>query len=174
MKSNAGQPARQTGRLIKRETIGPPECPILTRWTLLSTRLGKLMLHRFHPNADDRAVHDHPAPFWTFVLRGFYDDMRPCEICLGEGFELGGSCDRCSGLGVVLNEQMSAGTLRFRPAVHPHRTRVGPEGCWTIVLMGPKVREWGFWRGPQWLPWREHERRFGFGMRCPDRDRETA
>jgi hypothetical protein len=71
---------------LRREVIGPPECPLLHRWTLLNLgpRVGKLMVHRFLPNADDRAVHDHPRPFLTFVLRGAYDDMAPCPFCAGE------------------------------------------------------------------------------------------
>lgn len=140
-----GEPAPKTG--FRRETIGPPECPIMHRWTLVKTRLGKVLLHHFLPNADDRAEHDHPSSFVTVVLAGGYVDYadgRP-------------------------NDRLHAGSVRFRPAEHTHRTRVGPRGCWTLVLMGPKRREWGFWKDGIWWPWREHERRFGFGMRCPER-----
>lgn len=171
---NAGKPARLTGRWpIRREVIGPPECPIIHRWTLVKTRWGKLLLHRFLPNADDRAVHDHPASFVTLVLRGGYDDHVPCSRCEGLGYwwRLDGKrrpCARCEGNGMVLGDRMRPGMVRLRPAEHRHRTRVGPRGCWTLVLMGPKRREWGFWKDARWWPWAEHERAFGFGMRCPD------
>jgi hypothetical protein len=163
MGDNAGKPARQTGRLIRRETIGPTECPIMIRWTLLSTRWGKLMVHRFLPNADDRATHDHPSAFWTLVLRGSYDDMAPCETCessgrvqhIGDpltgdwikGVRKSGPCPECDGDCVVARERMRPGMLRFRPATHAHRTRVGPNGCWTVVLMGPEGPRVGLLQG---------------------------
>jgi hypothetical protein len=59
----------------KWELIGPAECPILWRRTLLVSRFGKLMLHRFVPGASDRDPHDHPSSFVTIVLRGGYDDV---------------------------------------------------------------------------------------------------
>jgi hypothetical protein len=146
----AGEPAPKTGRWLPREEIGPPECPIMHRWTLLSTRFGKLMLHHFLPNADDRAEHDHPASFLTIVLRGGYVDYAEGRA----------------------NDRLRVGSVRFRSAEHRHRTHVSPRGCWTIVLMGPKRREWGFWAHylgqRRWLPWRDHEHIFGFGMRCPE------
>ncbi len=43
-------------------------------------------------------------------------------------------------------------------------------GCWTLVLMGPVRRRWGFWRDGRWWFWRDYERVFGFGMRCEPTD----
>lgn len=189
-----GEPAGQIRRrwLPNTEVIGPAECPILHRWTLVPwgehtdgpgregsgrpKRRWKLLLHHFLANADDRDVHDHPRPFWTFVLCGYYDDMRACDACGGTGrgdvvalrpstpFVL--DCLRCRGTGVVLRERMKAGMLRYRPASHAHRTKVGPRGCWTIVVMGPLQRRWGFWRAGEWFYWKDYEHKYGFGMRC--------
>ncbi len=67
----------------------------------------------------------------------------------------------------IVAEQMRPGTLRYRPASHAHRTRT-PTGAWTLVLMGRKRQPWGFWsRGRFGWPWADHEKAFGFGMRCP-------
>lgn len=166
-----GRKPPQSG-LFRRETIGPDECPVIVRWTILKTPLGKLLVHHFLPNADDRAVHDHPASFVTLVLRGGYDDRVPCTGCDGEGLcpghVVGGRCMECGGEGVVVGDRMRPGMVRLRRAEHTHRTRVGPEGCWTVVLMARKRREWGFWREGRWMHWREHECRFGYGMRCPE------
>lgn len=176
--------ARLRRPLPPSERIGPPECPILNRWILIGGATGsagsslKLMLHHFLPNRDDRDMHDHPRPFWTFVLWGSYENLVPCtgRLC-NEGIvgfimrppEL---CTICGGDGFIVGEHMKRGVLRYRPATHAHRTRVGPEGCWTLVLMGPLRRPWGFWREGKWWPWREYEQRFGFGMRCEDVDVE--
>lgn len=175
VKHVVGEAAPKIGRFA--EVIGPPDCPIMIRWTLFgrggespwSPRL-KLLIHHFLPNADDRDVHDHPRPFWTLILKGYYDDLKPCTYpgCNGEGFMLPDDwpCPECHGSGVAMRERMSAGMLRFRPASHIHRTRVGPQGCWTLVLMGPLRRRWGFWRFGEWFYWKDYERKFGFGMRC--------
>lgn len=150
----------QIGR-FKREVIGPDECPIMYRWTILSTRFGKLLVHRFLPNADDRAVHDHPRSFVTFILSGGYVDLQPCPFCARH-------CVHCDADGLVVGDRLRRGAIRFRRATHQHRTRVAPNGCWSLVIMGPLVRQWGFWHeGKFWL-WQEFERRFGYGMRCPE------
>jgi hypothetical protein len=73
--AQAGRPARKLGGGW--EIIGPPECPIMLRRTLLSTRWLKLLWHRFMPGASDEAHHDHPRSFITVVLRGGYDDIQP-------------------------------------------------------------------------------------------------
>lgn len=176
--------------LFRREVIGPVECPILIRWTILNTRFGKLLVHRFMPNADDRAVHDHPAPFWTLVLKGGYDDMVPCEACDGEGVllrdvhgnlwkrraleedapilvEREQACPVCRD-GLKLGDRMRRGTIRYRPARHRHRTHVLPVGALTLVVMGAKQQSWGFFRDGRKWPWQEFEATFGAGMRCPD------
>lgn len=144
MSGNAGKPARQSGR-FDREVIGPADCPLMVRWTLHASRLGKILVHHFLPNATDNVPHDHPSSFVTVVLWGAYLDIQASgEI-----------------------EEMRAGVIRFRPAEHAHITEIGPRGCWTLVVMGRKRRPWGFWHSGRWWPWREHERRFGMAMRCP-------
>lgn len=196
MKKGPGLKPPQVGPL-KREVIGPDECPIMHRWTLLDLgqRIGKLLVHHFLPNADDRAVHDHPRPFVTLVLRGGYEDLVPCTYpgCGGDGAlrvtlphppdatreerrqlkrVTYPPCPRCAHVpgsrGLMVGDRMHSGSVRYRPAEHQHRTRVGPDGCWTVVVMGPLARACGFIVDGEWMPWREHERRFGFGMRCGD------
>lgn len=181
---NAGKPARLQGRWpIKRERIGPPACPLMDRWTILRLRGRKLMVHHFLPGSEDMSIHDHPAPFWTLVLRGGYDDIELCPDCHGNPMPGGGLCRlgcvmnracgmgecdcRCSGAGEITGDRMRAGTLRRRSAYHRHRTRTFASGAWTLVLMGRKERQWGFWNSGRWWPWADHEKAFGFRMRCP-------
>lgn len=167
--------------VLKPEVIGPPDCALIHRWTLYSgdPNSVKLMVHHFLPNADDRDVHDHPRPFWTLVVRGRYDDIGPCARCeqgrvgpVGIANGTAFNCPDCANTGLIVNERMRAGRLRLRPARHRHRTQVGPKGCWTIVLMGPIRRRWGFWRRGVWWFWRDYEAEFGFAMRCEDLDKE--
>lgn len=178
---------RLLSRLVP-EQVGPPACPILLRWTLLGSSgdRWRLMLHRFPPNSDDRDPHDHPCDFWTLVLAGGYDDLVPGGIrhyrCSGCGFE---TTDRyltkrhkCMHRGryrersievrdeLRIGDSMRRGSFRHRRAEHRHRTRAGSGGCWSLVLMAPRRRDWGFWRSGKWHQWRAYERLFGFGMRC--------
>lgn len=176
------------------DTIGPAECPILYRWTLFPLGFGsnssstehlktapdwlpKLLLHHFVPQADERDSHDHPRGFWTLVLKGGYDDMIKCDWCNGTGNifwdseheerRTDGYCMKCSSTGIVLNEVMRAGMIRYRPPEHTHRTRVHQGGCWSLVLMGPKRRDWGFHRDDgSWMPYKEYFEKIGYGMRC--------
>lgn len=165
----AGEHARVTGGW---EIIGPDECPLFGRRTLLSVgRWGKLLWHQFLPNATDKDCHDHPRSFLTIVLRGGYDDESRCAPCFGAGTDIlvtsikGAPCPYCHGTGRII-DHLQAPTVRFRRASHAHITKVGPSGATTLVVMGPLRREWGFWREGQWWAWRIYERRFGLNWRC--------
>lgn len=132
-------------RWPQRETIGLQGCPLMIRWTLLANRHFKVLVHHFLPGGEELDAHDHPRGFVTVVLRGHYLD------------------ETASG-----TEVMRAGVIRHRRAEHAHRTVPGPDGAWTIVVMGPPRREWGFWRYGQWWHWRTWERRFEGTFGCPE------
>jgi hypothetical protein len=101
--------------LIRGETIGPLECPLMRRWGI-QTPWGELLLHHFlRPDPD--APHDHPWSFLTFVFRGYYWDVRP------DG-----------------REYVRAPAIRLRAATHRHT--VETTGAWSLVLAGPHVRRW--------------------------------
>lgn len=136
--------------MIKREVIGVPECPLIYRWTLLDfgKKVGKVMVHYFLPTQRDRDPHDHPRSFVTLVLRGGYDDIQP-----------NGTVD-----------QVRGPAIRFRPAAHAHITVAGKRGAWTVVIMGPLERDWGFIREGLWWPWRRYEDKFGLNFRCDSDD----
>lgn len=170
--------------------VGPPDCPIFYRWAIIGGGFGRPLIkaerysvkvHHFLPSGDDRDVHDHPWAFWTLVLWGYYDDLMACPECDGDGRTLLGRagvgrvaywCPRCDGNRAIVRERMRFGKLRFRPANHAHRTKAGPRGCWTLVVTGPKVRTWGFWRRGRFWTHKEYEEEFGFAMRCDDLEKE--
>lgn len=104
-----------------REQLGLPDCPYLIRWRL-ETPWGSVRLHHWLSHDDDRALHDHPWDFVTFVLRGGYTDS-----------------------GKYTEEHLRAPAIKYRSATHQHTVHPDPGGCWTIIFTGPKVRNWGFW-----------------------------
>lgn len=160
---------------FKREVIGPPDCPLMYRWTILNLKFVKLLVHRFLPDADDLAVHDHPRPFVTIILSGGYDDLQPCpcqddtsygrliDALKANRLECPYDCND----GLILGDRLRRGAIRYRSAEHKHRTQVGPKGCWSICIMGPLVRVWGFWHRGRFFQWQEYEERYGYTMRCP-------
>lgn len=157
----------------KPEPIGNPDCPLMLRWTLFKGKRGKLLVHRFMPNVQDPDVHDHPRALLVFVLRGSYDDMVLCPVCEGDRhsfWETPAPCGHCKGTGLILGDHMHAGVIRYRKAEHAHATHAGPKGAWTVCLMGPVAREWGFWVNGQWEQFRKYINTRGFVRRCPAED----
>lgn len=108
------------------ERLGLPSCPYVIRWRI-ETPFGSVRVHRWLGPDDDRAFHDHPWWFLTVVLKGGYTDRSP------DG-----------------DEHLHAGMVRFRPAHHRHTVVPDPNGAWTALVTGPKVRDWGFWLNGKW------------------------
>lgn len=103
------------------EKLGLPECPYVVRWRL-ETPWGSIRLHHWLGPDDDRAFHDHPWSFTTFILKGGYVDVSPAG-----------------------SEHLHAPAVRHRTAEHRHTVHPCGGGAWTIIVTGPKVRTWGFW-----------------------------
>lgn len=139
-------------RLLSRFDIeGPDGSVYMTRWTLHLPGGWDLKLHRIRREDWTPALHDHPWRFWSLVLWGGYRETT-----------WGGARWRLPW------------TLAYRPATFAHRVKEVRQPCWTLVLCGPKVREWGFWSSryvvtdagapgrpwlltmvaPGWTPWR--------------------
>lgn len=114
--------------------------------------LPNLYLHQFLRDDDDRALHDHPSWAASLILDGGY-----IEHTIDAG-------------GIHRRRRYLAGALRLLPTAHAHRIELPKERCWiagrgivrasipcwTLFLMGPTVRAWGF-HCPQrgWVPWQE-------------------
>jgi hypothetical protein len=127
-------------RLFKRRTIDRCRSPYLVRYILLESRFGRVMVHRFLRGDEDDEFHCHPWNFTSVILRGGYFEFTP------EGFRWYG-----------------AGSVLRRPAEWKHRVVIHPgRRVWSLVITGPRVRDWGFWAGEQFTPWRK----FVAALRC--------
>ena len=104
-----------------RENLGLTECAYVIRWRF-ETPWWSVRVHHWLGPDDDRAFHDHPWNFTTFVIKGGYVDRYP-----------GGA------------EMITAPAIRRRAATHRHTVIPYPEGAWTVVVTGPRLRSWGFW-----------------------------
>lgn len=130
-RSSGSNPSPRTKWAVKwHENLGLPDCPYVIRWRI-ETPVGSVRLHHWLGPDDDRAYHDHPWWFLTFVLRGGYTDRHP-------GWRIGLMTS-------VEEEHLRAPAVRYRPALHRHTVIPDPGGAWTVLITGPRVRNWGFW-----------------------------
>lgn len=125
----------------------------LHRWLLLSTPWGKLYLHRFLNDDAVEDPHDHPKNFLTIGLLGGYRE----DIYNQDG-------------SLETTKIWDAPWIRWFPASHIHRVRPYCDwdsptiDCWTLVWVGKKRREWGFYlpgsEKPgvrrRWVHWEEY------------------
>ena len=162
------------------EDRGDQHSPYLTRWTFLdmADRL-QACVHLFH-RSDGDEMHDHPWSFVSLILWRGYVEETPCAICQGEGWLGFGTaplhvrkrmglnpkttvslCNACEGYGRV-RERVWPGTVLFRCAEHVHRVElIGGKPAVTLIVMGPRVREWGFRTAKGWESFKSYFKRRG-------------
>lgn len=113
--------------------------PFLERTSLIKIPgLFQIAIHRFWQSDDDGGLHDHPWAFWgSYILEGGYKEHTPQGV-----FE------------------RKPGDLRWRTGWEQHRIELPYEGAevWTLFIMGPKIRIWGFipHGSETWIPWKRY------------------
>lgn len=128
--------------------IGGEQNPYLMRWFLIPKNpFLNVFLHKFVRDDDDRALHDHPWPFCSIMIRGKYLEVTgESEVDVAERY---------------------APSICFRRANHKHRVVLwnlidvvndklvsAKIPCWTIIVTGPQSRTWGFWcKENRFVPW---------------------
>lgn len=119
----------------------------LTRLTLFKCPWFSIKLHWIHKPDPDHDLHDHPWPFASFILRGWYKELE-CKKPDSRGAWIG----RC----VDVEQRMEAdhrfpvkerlvrwfNTKDTRAA---HRITEASPKLLTLVFTGIKSKEWGFY-----------------------------
>ena len=130
-----------------KEPLGKPECPYLYRWVLVLFGYS-IRVHRWIRSDDKRYFHDHPWPFITVVLKGDYTDVSPSS----GGYAGRNGYFTLHNKEIVLKENLSFGTIKYRKSNHKHYVEVPKNGCWTLLFCGRPNRKWGFWiKGKQFF-----------------------
>ncbi len=118
--------------------------PYLRRWWLIPrNRWFNVYLHHFMRDDDDRALHDHPWPWFSLLLSGEY-----VEHTIAAG-------------GIHHRERRTTGSMKFSLPSRAHRIELRkrgglPVGCWTLFVTGPVMRQWGFHCPDKgWRHWKE-------------------
>jgi len=115
------------------ESRGDGDSPYLTRYA--SPRLGpfRVCLHVFH-RSDADELHDHPWGFASLLLWRGYVEQTP------QG-----------------RKRKWPGMILFRRATHSHRVElIDGKRAVSLVVMGPRRREWGFFTPQGWQQWKAY------------------
>jgi hypothetical protein len=115
--------------------------PLMVRYILLRTAPFGIYLHQFLRSDYDRALHDHPWPFVSILLLGGYFEVHDQTI---DGSQIKCWREPCSVL--------------LRPAEWRHRV-VLEDGktAWSLVIVGRRLRRWGFFLSSGWCWWRKFD-----------------
>jgi hypothetical protein len=106
------------------------------RWRLLQTPLGSVYIHRIFKADQDKHCHDHPWSFVSVMLSGSYGIGNPNNA----------SCRYYSAPAVSVNK-----STKFHKIAQVVK---GP--LTTLVLTGPKNREWGYSVDGEWMHHKEY------------------
>lgn len=124
--------------------------PCLLRWRILpSNWLGNIYVHRIVGPDPDTVLHDHPWFWASYIVKGMYAEItdRPQRLDSQQNTE--------TGEWITVHE---AGSLRVRSPWFAHRLVPLREEVWTVFVVGPRLRVWGFYTPGGWRPWREYVR----------------
>lgn len=134
--------------------IGGIDNPYLLRYYLVPRNpFLNVYLHKFLRSDDDRALHDHPWHFLSLVLKGGYREHR-------------------EGRPLTVRSYRQSGSFAFRKAGTLHRVELDTEfvrsanhekPCWTLIVTGPKIRDWGFLCPGGWIHWKQFDAQNGCG-----------
>lgn len=125
--------------------VNPGAC-YLRRLRVWNTPWCSLYVHQIFERDMDRDPHDHPWTFWSLVLRGDYTEMVwPFVAHRGEGNR-------------PHQEQRNhrRWSLHRMPQTHAHKISSVGLATVTLILTGPRKRQWGFWPSKGFVPWNEY------------------
>lgn len=126
------------------EERGDAHQPYLTRYTLVDAGSWQICLHIFHRSDWTDDMHDHPWNFLTILLWRGYTEETPTG-----------------------RRRYYPGSILWRPATHIHRVEI-PEGkkAITLVWMGKRRRDWGFWRISEFGRWFTQWQKYFIKNKC--------
>jgi len=111
-------------------------------------------VHRTIRSDAGRDLHDHPWWNVSIVLRGGYWEVMPTDQEQPAKWD---SRPETSLLRGHRRVWRGPGSIVFRRATDRHRLEI-PDGgeAWSLFIMGPWQRNWGFHTPTQWVPWRDY------------------
>lgn len=138
-------------RFFDKRVIGAPDDPLLVRYILFRCEAFGIYLHNMKRSDHERCLHDHPWPFVSVVLAGGYRECHN-QTLTGEEEWL----------------YHRPGSVLVRCAQWRHRFVLNrtEDNClfvqaWTLVIVGRRARQWGFFPPNGWCWWRKYNDQLG-------------
>lgn len=123
-----------------------PDQVYLKRLRIIQTPLFGLYVHWIYLPDNDRDCHDHPWNFWSFVARGAY-----AEYVRTDPLEWPKQSHN-------VHQRFSLHRMTVEKA---HKITYVEPGTITVLLIGRRTRDWGFWTDKGWVHWREYNTEAG-------------
>ena len=130
--------------------------PYLVRYLLFNNRFFSVFVHRFL-RSDHDGPHDHPFSFFSYIIDGGYtEEQYKPYIKYPNNFHyiepVRGKTDF-----IIINKKRKAGSLAYKSSKDVHKVILDKEyvleekeqAPLTICIIGPRVRDWGFWSGKE-------------------------
>lgn len=127
-------------RFFEYVKIGDPQDLLLKRWILFRCKAWGIYLHKFMRSDYDRALHDHPWPFISVILKqGYWEEHDQTRD------------------GRKTLEWRRPGSVLLRPGQWRHRVVLSDnKPSWSLILVGRRFKAWGFFLPTGWCWWRQH------------------
>lgn len=111
-------------------------------------------VHRTFRSDAGRDLHDHPWWNVSIVLRGGYWEIMPTDQCQPARLDSRPETTLLRGYRRVWR---GPGSIVFRRATDRHRLEIPVGGeAWSLFIMGPWKRNWGFHTRRGWVMWRDY------------------
>jgi hypothetical protein len=107
-----------------------------------------IRLHRIMREDDDRHLHDHPWNARTFILRGYYHEIRPYAGPLPMPGLPAPTFD--------FHARSAGETMQLRYGEYHRIVTVSRDGVWTLFVTGRYQGTWGFLVDGVKVQWRRY------------------
>lgn len=114
----------------------------LSRWGVGHDRIGKVLLHRMNAPDPGLDLHDHPWAFVSIILKGGYVEDR-------------GLSDDPDRIQENVRKPFSVKRLDLDECHSIRRLLRG--SSWSLIICGPRRREWGFYTPYGWVHSSEYD-----------------
>jgi len=119
----------------------------LVRLRVVQTPWFGIYLHDIHKDDGDRAPHNHPWSFLSFVVRGNYTEwLYPEPLSRPEHY---------------VEQTHGRWTVHRMGRIAAHRIVEAAPGLKTLIVTGPRQASWGFFVGGKHIDWSDYEREIG-------------